>query len=97
MPCIVTQGVGLGGIIESYGAGYQSENTIEDISKTIERFIQNIDNLGNLSQSAIRLINDNFDVDMLAKMFLAGAQNIEAKKELLSSLVLLLLLILLVF
>lgn len=67
VPCIVTQGVGLGGIIESYGAGYQSENTIEDISKTIERFIQNIDNLDNLSQSAIRLINDNFDVDMLAK------------------------------
>jgi glycosyltransferase involved in cell wall biosynthesis len=67
LPCIVTHGVGLGGIIESYGAGYQSENTVEGVSKSIELFIQNIDKLENMSKSAIRLIEENYDIDVIAR------------------------------
>ena len=67
LPCIVTHGVGLGEVIESYGAGYQSENTIDGVAKSIEQFIQNIDKLEGMSQSAIRLIEENFDIDVIAR------------------------------
>lgn len=67
VPCIVTHGVGLGDIIESYGAGYQSENSIEGISRSIELFIQNVDNSEEMAQSAIRLVGENFDIDVIAK------------------------------
>lgn len=67
LPCIVTDGVGLGEVIESYGAGYQSENTIDGVSKSIEQFIQNIDALEIMSHSATRLIEENYDIDVLAR------------------------------
>lgn len=67
LPCIVTHGVGLGRIIESYGAGYQSENTVNGISESIELFIQNIDKLEMMSQSAVCLIKQNFDIDVIAR------------------------------
>ena len=67
VPCIVTQGVGLGEVIESYGAGYQSENTAEGIVKSIELFFQNMGNLEEMSQSAVRLVEDNFDIDVIAR------------------------------
>lgn len=76
LPCIVTHGVGLGGVIESYGAGYQSENTIDGVSKSIELFIQNIDKLERMSQSAIRLVEENFDIDVIAQKTVAGYLNI---------------------
>lgn len=67
VPCIVTHGVGLGGIIESYSAGYQSENTVKEISKAIELFIKNIDTLEEMSQSAVRLVAEYFDMDVITK------------------------------
>lgn len=67
VPCIVTRGVGLGEIIESYRAGYQSENTAEGIVKSIELFLQNTDKLEEMAQSAVRLIEDNFDINTTAK------------------------------
>lgn len=67
VPCIVTRGVGLGGFIESYSAGYQSENTVKGISEAIELFIQNMDALEEMSQSAIRLVAENFDMDVITK------------------------------
>lgn len=67
VPCIVTHGVGLGEIIESYSAGYQSENTVKGISEAIELFIQNIDALEEMSQSAVRLVVENYDMDVITK------------------------------
>ena len=67
VPCIVTRGVGLGGIIESYGAGYQSDNTGEGISGSIELFIRNAEHLEGMSQAAVRLVEENFDIDIIAK------------------------------
>lgn len=67
VPCIVTHGVGLGRIIESYGAGYQSENTIEGISRAIELFVQNMDKLERMSHSAVCLVKENFDLDEISR------------------------------
>ena len=76
LPCIVTHGVVLGEFIESYGAGYQSENTIDGVSRSIELFIQNIDKLERMSQSAIRLVEENFDIDIIAQKTIAWYLNI---------------------
>ena len=67
LPCIVTQGVGLGDMIESYGAGYQSSNSAEGLSASIDLFFENIDKLEDMSQSAVRLIEENFNVDLVAQ------------------------------
>lgn len=67
VPCIVTSGVGLGEIIESYGAGYRSENTACSVSESIELFVQNSGKAKKMSQSAIRLIEENYDIDLIAK------------------------------
>lgn len=75
LPCIVTRGVGLGNVIESYGAGYQSDNTIEGVSESIELFIQNMDNLERMSRSSVRLVEDNFDIDVIAKKTVEGYMN----------------------
>lgn len=76
IPCIVTKGVGIGDIIESYGAGYQSENTIDGVSKSIELFIHNIGNLKLMSQSATRLIEDNYNIDLIAEKTVDTYKNI---------------------
>ena len=76
VPCIVTHGVGLGEIIESYGAGYQSETTIDGVSRSIELFLQSIDNLEKMSQSAVRLVEENFDIDVIAQRTINGYLNI---------------------
>lgn len=67
VPCIVTHGVGLGGLVEAYGAGYQCENTAEEIAASIELFIRNINKLEEMSQAAVRLVEKNFDMDVIAK------------------------------
>lgn len=67
VPCIVTSGCGLGKIINLYSAGYQSENTVDGVSKSIETFIQNLDTLEIMSQAAIQLIEENYDIDVIAK------------------------------
>ena len=76
LPCIVTRGVGLGQIIEAYGAGHQCETSVEGISAAIERFIRNTDQLELMSQSAIRLIAENFNVDSIAKETVDRYRNI---------------------
>lgn len=67
LPCIVTQGVGLGNLIESYGAGYQCTTTVEGIAQAIEWFLNDMGRLATMSQSAIRLIEENFDVCLIAQ------------------------------
>lgn len=67
LPCVVSEGVGLGNIIEDYGAGYQSENTVDGISNSIEQFIKNIDEIEIMSNAAICLIGENFDINLIAK------------------------------
>lgn len=76
LPCIVTRGVGLGKVIETYGAGYQCDNTVRDISKTLEQFLKNINNIEDMAQSAICLIKENYDIEIIAKKTLTEYCNI---------------------
>lgn len=67
VPCIVTCGVGLGEIIESYGAGYKCKNTVNCVAHAMNLFIRNSNQLETMSRSAIRLIEENYDIDVIAK------------------------------
>jgi glycosyltransferase involved in cell wall biosynthesis len=67
IPCIVTEGVGLGDVIESYGAGIKCETSAEGISSALNKFISSFENAEVMSESAIRLIRDNFDRDRIAE------------------------------
>ena len=67
LPCVVTNGVGLGDVVESYVAGYRCETSVNGIAEAIERFINNINNTEEMSKSAIRLIEEKFDINCMAK------------------------------
>lgn len=67
LPCIVTEGVGLGAMIESYGAGYRCSNTEDGIANAIERFIQNFDKAETMSKAAMRIAEKEFDINIIAE------------------------------
>lgn len=74
LPCIVTRGVGLGGRIEDYGAGYQCPNSPEGIAEAMERFLENLDDVERMSRSAVRLIEEHYDMDAVARRTVDGYQ-----------------------
>lgn len=67
LPCVVTNGVGLGDVIQSYGAGYMCETSVDGISDVIERFVSGRNNTEKMSRAAIRLIEEKFDTSIIAK------------------------------
>jgi len=67
LPCIVTEGVGLGTMVELYGAGYQRANSIDAIADAIECFIRDFEKANSMSKGAINLVKEKFDIDLVAK------------------------------
>lgn len=67
LPCIVTDGVGLGEMIESFGAGYRCDTKVDGIAEAIKRFIEKFSKIDNISQSAIKLVEEKFDINLIAK------------------------------
>lgn len=67
LPCIVTDGVGLGEKIEQYGAGYRCETSAEGISDVISKFTDNLKNAESMSEAAIKLVTTEFDEKIISK------------------------------
>ncbi len=67
LPCIVTNGVGLGELIESFGAGYQCETSSEGIAKAVELFLDGCENTESMSRAAVQLIETEFDRSLVSK------------------------------
>lgn len=67
LPCIVTEGVGLGELIESNGAGYRCQTTAEGIVDGIRRFLAERDRVQMLSEAAAKVAKENFDRDLIAE------------------------------
>ena len=67
IPCIVTEGVGLGDMIERFGAGIKCKTDADSIADGIKRFITGFDNVNSMSDSAAELIKEQFDTDMIAE------------------------------
>ena len=67
LPCIVTEGVGLGEVIESYGAGIKCATSAEGISEAITRFLGELQERDAMSRSAVRLVEECYDMSAIAK------------------------------
>jgi len=68
VPCIVTKGVGLGNLIESYGAGYQCETSVKGLAEGLKRFFGEYKEIQSMSIKAVKLIEENFEKDRIAKI-----------------------------
>lgn len=67
VPCIVTDGVGLGELIETFGAGYRCETSSKGIAGAIRRFIGEKEKIEVMSRAATRLVENKFDCNLIAK------------------------------
>lgn len=67
LPCIVTDGVGLGELIESFGAGYCCETSVDGIADAIKRFIVEREKVASMSNAAVDMIATKFDRNLIAK------------------------------
>jgi len=76
LPCIVTEGTGLSGIISEYGAGYSAKTSEEGIKKAVVRAIEERDGIKTLSENARKLAEDRFDLSSVAKDALEHYGNI---------------------
>lgn len=79
VPCIVTDGVGLGRIIESYGAGCRCETSARGLANAIRWIIGERENIKNMSIAAVHLIENNFDRNLVAK------ETVDRYKEMIKS------------
>lgn len=66
IPCIVTKGTSLGGIIHNYDAGWVAENTIESVAYNIKSAIAQRDCFKSKSNNARRLVEENFTWDNIS-------------------------------
>lgn len=81
IPCIVTEGVGLGDIIERFGVGIKCKTDVDSIADGIKRFITEFDNVKSMSDSAVKLIKEQFDTDMIAEKTVEEYRSMAKKQQ----------------
>lgn len=67
VPCLITKGTSLTGVLEKYDAGYSCETTAEGIANAIKKAVEQKHLLKEKSQNAINLIKSEFLWDSIAK------------------------------
>lgn len=67
LPCIVTEGVGLGNLIDLFGAGRKCNTSSDGIADAMKWFINNCDKTELMSAAAVELVKENFDVNVIAE------------------------------
>ena len=67
VPCLITKGTSLTGLLEKYDAGYSCETTAEGIVNAIEKAVIQKHLLNEKSNNAITLVKENFLWDNVAK------------------------------
>ncbi len=67
VPCLITKGTSLTGVLEKYDAGYSCETTAEGIANAIGKAVEHKHLLREKSQNAINLIKSEFLWDNIAK------------------------------
>jgi glycosyltransferase involved in cell wall biosynthesis len=69
MPCLVTEGTNTADLINNYKAGWGVETSSKKVAEAIKSVVLNTpkEQLENLSNAAIRVIEDNFTWDKIAK------------------------------
>ena len=67
LPCIVSEGTTLGGLVEANNAGWNTGTTVSDISNSIMKSILNKTSLGEKSRNAVQFVKDNYSWDLVSK------------------------------
>lgn len=67
LPCLITKGTSLTGVLEKYDAGYSCETTVEGVASAIEKAVSQKYLLKEKSNNAITLVKENFLWDNVAK------------------------------
>ena len=67
LPILITEGTTLGSYIRDYNAGWVAETTVESIAKSFEKVIEEKACFAKKSQQAIRLVEENFEWNKIAK------------------------------
>ncbi len=67
VPCVVTEGTNLGDIIREYDAGWIADTNAESIAEAIQKAITEREVWSLKSENAIRLIEENFEWDKVAR------------------------------
>lgn len=60
IPCLVTEGTTLGGLIEEYDAGWSCDTTAEAIAKAIECAVSEKEQYAKKSENAIKIIEERY-------------------------------------
>ena len=67
LPVLITEGTTLGSCVREYNAGWVADMAIESIAKSFEKVIDEKADFKEKSQQAIRLIEENFEWNRIAK------------------------------
>ena len=70
LPCLVTEGTNLATDIKKYKAGWSAENTVKSISSAIKKTINDKSNYSEISNNALKLINDCYTWEYIVKQTL---------------------------
>ncbi len=67
LPCITTVGTGMTELIEKYDSGWTCPTTVDGIESAILRFLKEYSEIELKSENAIRMIEENFEWEYVAK------------------------------
>lgn len=67
LPVVITEGTGLTGIVEKYGAGYCAKNTVDSIAEAIKSAVEGRKDFDKISDNAATAIKDNFKWSLVSK------------------------------
>ena len=76
VPCIISEGTSLGGVVSRYDAGWVAETSAESIASTIELAIVERNRLVEKSKNAKRLVEENFSWDIITSNTIEKYQGI---------------------
>lgn len=79
IPCLVTRGTNLGELIEKYDAGWVAETNVESIAEKMKQAINDKEYWSKKSLNAIKLIEENFVWDKVAKETLEFYSELQKK------------------
>lgn len=80
IPCLITEGTSLGGLVSKYNAGWVAETSIESIAHSLETAINEVERFNEKSINARKLVVENFMWDNIVSTTMNKYLNIIEKK-----------------
>ena len=67
LPVLITEGTNMTEIVSRYNAGFTCETSVDSIADALKKAVLERNNYSSISSSAINLIKENFDWEIIAK------------------------------